>query len=170
MLTAQNIIDFHHLTPIPDEGGLYVQTYISEDRIPKDSLPVRYRGSKQINSAILFFLDDTPDCFSAIHRLPTDEIYHFYLGDPVELLMLFPDGSSKTVTLGRDILNGQSVQFVVPRGIWQGSHLLSGGKFALMGASMAPGFDPTDFTPGKRKELIHLCPQQSELIRKLTCQ
>jgi predicted cupin superfamily sugar epimerase len=65
--------------------------------------------------------------FSAIHRLPLDETYHFYMGDPVEMLLLYPDGHSERVILGHDVLNGQKVQFTVPRGVWQSSHLLLGG-------------------------------------------
>jgi hypothetical protein len=95
-------------------------------------------------------------------------VYHFYLGDPVELLLLFPDGAGRRVVLGPDILHGQQVQFVAPRGVWQGSRLLPGGRFALLGTTMAPGFDPTDYEGGRRHELLARYPDHAALIRALT--
>lgn len=115
-----------------------------------------------------YLLTSEQDSFSALHQLQTDEIYHFYLGDPVEMLLLHPDGRAKRMVLGPDILDGQRVQFVVPRDVWQGSRVLAGGSFALMGTTMAPGFDLADWAEGKREELIRQYPQQAVLIRALT--
>ena len=110
----------------------------------------------------------TPDTKSLLHRLPTEEIYHFYLGDPVLMLHLYPDGTSSTVVLGQDINQGQNLQLTVPKGVWQGSYLLEGGGFALMGTTMAPGFDFADNHLGNRENLNKLYPSQKELIMKLT--
>ena len=79
-----------------------------------------------------------------MHRLKSDEIYHFYMGDPVQLTLVHPSGTIKVLFLGHDIRAGQFVQAVVPAGIWQGAYLLEGGQFALMGATVAPGFDFSD--------------------------
>ena len=83
----------------------------------------RYRSARIFGSAIYYLLTAEPDCFSALHKLPTEEIYHFYLGDPVEMLLLYPDGRIERVILGQDLLGGQQVQFVVPtqcraKGVW----------------------------------------------------
>lgn len=156
------------LTPLPIEGGYFYQTYKSEERIPRAALPERYTSDRAFATAIYFLLTADTDCFSALHRLTTDEIYHFYLGDPVEMLLLHADGSSERVILGQDILNGQKVQLVVPKGAWQGSHLLAGGEWALLGTTMAPGFEPEDFELGDREDLIKKFPQARELIVALT--
>ena len=123
---------------------------------------------KPRSTAIIYLLSLEEDSFSALHALPTDEIYHFYLGDPVELLLLKQDGGSEVITLGHDILNGQYVQFAVPAGVWQGSHLIRGGEFALLGTTMAPGYVDEDYTPGDRELLIRQYPDRVELITSLT--
>jgi predicted cupin superfamily sugar epimerase len=156
------------LKPLTFEGGLYVQTYKSSDVIPQAALPERYHSPRSFGTAILYLLTDHPDSFSAMHRLLTDEVYHFYLGDPVEMLLLYPDGRSQQVILGQDILAGQKVQFVVPAGVWQGLHLRPGGEYALIGTTMAPGFEYDDFTNGEREALISAYPSASELIHTLT--
>ena len=168
MLTVEQVIDHLDLQPLPVEGGLFRQTYQSEETIPKGSLPDRYQRDKVFGTAIFYLLSSDPDSFSAMHVLPTDEIYHFYLGDPVEMLLLFPNGDSQRIILGKEIDKGQHVQFVVPRGVWQGSHLLPGGLFALMGTTMAPGFDFHDYVGGDRAELSMRYPEVKALIEKLT--
>ena len=168
MLTVEQVIDHFDLKPLPVEGGIFRQTYLAEEVISKEALPSRYQWDKAFGTAILYLLTSDQDSFSALHVLPTDEIYHFYLGDPVEMLLLYPDGRSGRVILGQDILGGQHVQFVVPRSVWQGSHLLPGGRFALLGTTMAPGFDVQDYVGGERDALILRHPDQADLIRKLT--
>jgi uncharacterized protein len=156
------------LKPLAFEGGLFTQTYKASEVIPQPSLPRRYHSPRAFGTAILYLLLDHPDSFSALHRLLTDEVYHFYLGDPVEMLLLYPDGRSQVVILGQDVLAGQKVQFVAPAGVWQGSHLRAGGEYALIGTTMAPGFEYEDFTIGEREVLLHTYPSASELIRRLT--
>ena len=166
MLTADEIISILNLKPHPSEGGFYVETYRSDERLSGSVLPQRYQGPRSFGTAIYYLL--TPDAFSELHRLPTDEVFHFYLGDPVEMLQLAPDGSGKVLRLGTDIQNGESPQLVVPRGVWQGSRLIAGGRFALLGATMAPGFDFADYEPGHRAELMESYPVFKEMIVALT--
>jgi|SRR5205809_50351 len=168
MLTADRVIELLDLTPLPVEGGFFRQTYVSDETIPGQALPRRYGRAKTLGTAIYYLLTSDPDSFSALHRLPTEEIYHFYLGDPVEMLLLHADGRSERVRLGHDILGGERVQLVVPRGVWQGSRLLEGGGFALMGTTMAPGFDEGDYAGGQREELIRRYPGEADRIRRLT--
>ena len=168
MLTPQQLIEILNLEPLPVEGGLFFQTYLSPETIGREALPARYTVDKPFATAIFYMLTAAADSFSALHKLPTDEIYHFYLGDPVELLQLHPDGRSERIILGQDLLAGQKVQHVVPRGVWQGSHLLPGGQFALLGTTMAPGYTEEDYTGGDRQELIAAYPDQQALIEQLT--
>lgn len=166
MLSAQAIIDMLDLVPLEGEGGFYRETYKASEHIPQSALPARYSSGKSFGTAIYYLL--TPDTCSILHRLPTDEVYHFYLGDPVEMLWLNPDGTSAIWVLGQDIAQGQRVQLVVPGQVWQGSRLKPGGVYALMGTTMAPGFDPNDFEPGTRDMLSVQYPDRAEWIERLT--
>lgn len=103
-----------------------------------------------------------------MHRLATDEIFHFYLGDPVEMLQLRPDGSHRVAILGPDLDAGQRPQIVVPRDVWQGARLVPGGRFALLGTTVAPGFDYADYETGEREALLAAHPDARDLIVALT--
>lgn len=166
MLTSEKLIEILCLQPLPLEGGYYRETYRSADTLPAVVLPARYAKDKSAGTAIFYLL--TPDTFSALHRLATDEVFHFYLGHPVRMLQLLPDGSGRTVTLGPDVLAGQQPQVVVPRGVWQGSFLEPGGALALLGTTMAPGFDFADYEAGKRDVLCSRYPKFIDLIQRLT--
>ena len=166
MLTVEQIQDLLKLRPLPVEGGYFAETYRSELNLPANALPSSFAGERILSTAIYYFL--TPDTYSALHRLRSDEIFHFYLGDPVEMLMLKGGGAAEAVILGLDILSNQRVQHVVPAGTWQGSRLAPGGKFALMGTTMTPGFDPQDYEQGDRDKLIACYPRYAPLIAMLT--
>jgi predicted cupin superfamily sugar epimerase len=167
-ITAQELIEALGLRPLAGEGGWFRQTWVAEEQLPASALPPRYGRAKPLGTAIYYLLTDRADGFSAVHRLPTDEVYHFYLGDPVEQLLLHEDGRSERVVLGQDLRAGQRVQHVAPRGAWQGSRLVPGGRVALVGTTMAPGFDALDFEPGRRDALVARYPRDAELIRALT--
>ena len=167
-LTADQIIELLGLEPLPEEGGLFRQTYRSGEQIPAAALPSRYGGPRRFATAIYYLLTDAPDSFSALHRLKTYEVYHFYLGDPVEMLLLHPEGRGERLILGQDLAAGQRVQFVVPAGAWQGARLGPAGHYALLGTTMAPGYEQVDFELGNREELFGGYPEQAELIRALT--
>ena len=166
MLTAEEVIALLQLVPLPIEGGFFRRTYTAADAVRAEALPERYGGARKLCSAIYYLLG--PNDFSALHRLRTDEIYHFYLGDPVELLLLYPDGSHAVHVLGHDLVAGQQVQLVVPRGVWQGSRVRPGGSFALLGTTMAPAYDPSDFELGARDDLAAHYPACAALIAALT--
>jgi len=168
-ITVQQIIDTLGLAPLPVEGGLYRETYRSEETTHGEHLAERYTGKvKPHGTAILYLLTGEPGSFSALHRLPTDEVYHFYLGDPLEMTLLYPDGSHRLVILGQDLLRGQHVQFTVPRGVWQGSRVAPGGQYSLVGTTMAPGYTPDDFEAGDRETLLKHYPQARDQILALT--
>jgi predicted cupin superfamily sugar epimerase len=166
MLTAEELIAALHLQPLPLEGGYFRETYRSPDRLPAAVLPGHYRTDKVASTAIYYLL--TAETFSALHRLPTDEVFHFYLGSPVQMLQLWPDGQGRILTLGPDVRAGQSPQVIVPRGVWQGSWLPAGGSCALLGTTMTPGFDFADYEAADAEQLIRQYPAFAESIRRLS--
>jgi uncharacterized protein len=159
-VTAEEIRTLLNLEPHPAEGGFYRRTYASASTI---NLP---RGTRPTGTAIYYLLE--PGTFSAMHVLASDEIFHFYLGDPVEMLQLHPDGRSALFTLGQDLAAGQQVQLVVPAGVWQGSRLVKGGKVALFGCTVTPGFNFADYRSATYAELAAKWPDQAERIKALT--
>lgn len=165
-MTADEVRKLLQLEPLPVEGGFFRETYRSRWAVSAEYLPDGIGGSRSIGTAIYYMI--TPETFSALHRLPGTEVFHFYLGDPVLMLQLLPDGSSRTITLGNDLLAGQQPQVVVRGHIWQGSRLAPGGKWALLGTTMSPGFDYADYENGDREILIAQYPCAAEKIREYT--
>jgi len=157
MLSVEALCALLGLIPHPIEGGYFVETYRSADRLP---------AGRAVSTAIYYLL--TADTFSAIHRLASDEVFHFYLGDPVEMLQLWPDGSHRVVLIGTDLSAGERPQVVVPRGVWQDARLRSGARFALLGTTVAPGFDYADYETASRPTLLRTHPSAAELITSLT--
>jgi predicted cupin superfamily sugar epimerase len=166
--TADEIKKVLGLEPHPIEGGFFRETYRSDGRIPGAGLPRSYaqKADRSYGTAIYYLL--TADTFSEFHLLPTEEVFHLYLGGPVRMWQLFPDGTTHLVLLGTDILAGLQPQVVVPPGVWQGSYVEPGAAYALLGATMAPGFEYADYVSGKRADLIKRYPGIADEIRRLT--
>jgi predicted cupin superfamily sugar epimerase len=160
-MTADQIRSLLHLEPHPVEGGWFRRTYTSAGSVELA------RGMRAQGTAIYYLLE--AGTFSEMHVLASDEIFHFYFGDPVEMLQLHEDGRGSAVfTLGGDLSAGQNVQLVVPAGVWQGTRLVEGGKVALLGCTVTPGFDFADYRGGSYAELAAKWPAEAERIRKLT--
>lgn len=153
------------LKPLEPEGGFFVETYRTAEKIDARQFGLGHGGTRSLSTAIYYLL--TPESFSAIHRVPGDEIFHFYAGDPVEMLELFPDGTSGVTTLGPDVRRGMKFQHIVKGGVWQGARLIQGGEYALLGTTMSPGFDYADFSKGNAGELVARYPAHERLIREL---
>jgi predicted cupin superfamily sugar epimerase len=165
MLTPERICELLDLVPHTTEGGWFRETYRSRRQLPAD--PVSDAGgTRSLSTAIYYLL--TPATCSRMHRLRSDEIFHFYLGDPVEMLHLFPDGSARIVRLGNDLERGERPQIAVPAGVWQGARVAPGGRAALLGTTVAPGFEYDDYEAGRRDELIAAHPACRDLIVALT--
>ncbi|SMP69287.1 cupin domain-containing protein [Anoxynatronum buryatiense] len=145
------------------ESSLAEKTPTVESMPAVESTPA---AERPFGTAIYYLL--TADSFSHFHQLKADEVYHFYLGDPVELCQLHEDGSSSVTLLGNQLLEGMTLQQVVPAGIWQGLRLKPGGTWALLGTTMAPGYHPDDYTIGSRETLMERWPKDAELILSLT--
>jgi hypothetical protein len=159
-MTPDEIKSLLKLAPHPVEGGWFRQTYKSA--VTLETTP----EVRSVGTAIYYLLE--PGTFSEMHMLTSDEIFHFYLGDPVEMLQLHPDGRSAFFTLGPDIVAGQHVQLTVPAGVWQGTRLLPGGKLALLGCTVTPGFEFADYSSGSYADLSARWPAEAERIRALT--
>ncbi len=165
-MTAEEIKRLLNLEAHPREGGWFVQTWRSEESIPYEALPGRYSAARAAGTCIYYLLE--PGTFSEMHRLASDEIFHFYLGDPIEMLQLHPDGSARTIILGSDLASGQHPQLIVPKHVWQGARLIPGGKLALLGCTVSPGFDYADYETGHAAPLSQEYPAFANLIRQLT--
>lgn len=159
-MTATEIKYLLQLEPHPMEGGSFRQTYVSRLRCETP------QGSRPVSTAIYYLLDTAT--FSEMHMLASDEVFHFYLGDPLEMLQLWPDGHSEVVRLGPDLAADQKVQVLVPAGVWQGTRLIGDGKVALLGCTVSPGFDYADYQSGSFADLAARWPSQVERIRALT--
>jgi uncharacterized protein len=159
---AEDLIRHYGLKPLLVEGGMYRQTWRSPHR-------VAHTGDGRLaplGTATLALLTDDPDSFSAMHRLPTDEIWHFYLGDAIDLLLLHPGGGVERIVLGQEILAGERVQAIVPAGTWMGARVRPGGRYGLFGNTMAPGFTEADYEGGD-ETLAAAYPEAAETIRSL---
>jgi predicted cupin superfamily sugar epimerase len=166
-MTADEVKRLLGLEPHPREGGWFIQTYAAEEKIVAEEFgDRRYAGTRRTGTAIYYLLE--PGTFSEMHRLRSDEIFHFYAGDPVEMLQLRSDGSGRTVVIGNDLGAGQRPQVLVERGVWQGSRLLEGGRWALMGCTVSPGFEYEDYDSGGREELCVGWPEWARMIAELT--
>ncbi|MFF3336961.1 cupin domain-containing protein [Streptomyces sp. NPDC002888] len=154
-MTPEELVAHYRLEPIPREGGLFRRTWAG---------PARADGRPE-GSAIVALL--TADDFSALHRLPSDEVWHFYLGDPLELLLLAPDGTSRTAVLGPDVLAGQHLQLTVPAGTWMGGRVVAGGAWTFFGCTMAPGFTDEGYEHGDAAELTARYPAWASRIVEL---
>jgi predicted cupin superfamily sugar epimerase len=158
-------IDKLHLDPHP-EGGYFRQTYKAGLQLPKASLPVGFTGARSASTAIYFLLEK--DNFSAFHRLRSDELWHFYAGAPLTVHLIDTEGMYSTILLGSDPESGQQLQAVVHAGCWFASHVADWKSFALVGCTVAPGFDFADFELGKRQDLLKQYPYYRDLIERLT--
>jgi predicted cupin superfamily sugar epimerase len=153
------------LEPHP-EGGYYRQTYRADLLLPQHALPPQFTGMRTASTAIYFLLEE--DDFSAFHRLYSDELWHFYVGGSLLVHVINPDGIYSEIQLGNDLEAGEVLQAVVKAGCWFASRVKDRKSFALVGCTVAPGFDFADFELAKREELGKRYPQHRELIEKMT--
>jgi predicted cupin superfamily sugar epimerase len=163
--TAEAIIAKLQLSRHP-EGGWFQESYRSTETVPAKGLPERFGGCRPFSTAIYFLLQRGD--FSALHRIKSDELWHFYTGSPLAIQVITPEGVHLEIKLGADLAAGESFQATVPAGCWFGAELAGEGEFALVGCTVAPGFDFDDFEMGARQELSGLFPAQRDLIERLT--
>jgi hypothetical protein len=160
-MTAADLVRKLNLQPHP-EGGYFRETYRAAESIGSDALPRRFSGTRSISTAIYFLLE-AGQC-SHLHRIRSDEVWHFHAGDPLDIVEIDAAGSLKTTRLGSDLL----FQHVVPAGVWFGATPAPGGRFALVGCTVAPGFDFADFELADQAKLLAEYPRHQDWIRRLT--
>jgi uncharacterized protein len=148
------------------EGGYYRQTYRAELVLTKDSLPHQFTGARAAATAIYFLLEG--EDFSAFHRLHSDELWHFYAGSTLVVHVIDGQGYYSEILLGSNPDAGEAFQAVVKAGCWFASRMRDGKGFALVGCTVAPGFEFEDFEMAKRDELSRTYPQYREVIERLT--
>ena len=155
--TVEELVARLRLEPLPLEGGLFRETWKGE-----------VRDGRPVGTAIIVLLAAEGGHFSAMHRLPIDEVWFFQAGDPIELLLLEPAGPGRVAILGSDVLAGGELQVVVRAGTWMGARTAPGGEWSLFATTMAPGFVPSDYEPGDADALAAGWPDHERLIRALT--
>lgn len=165
MYTAENYINELHMSPHP-EGGFFKETYRADGIIQHEALPPGYSGARSYSTGIYFLLDGKQ--FSALHKIKQDEMWHFYDGGTLLIHMISPDGEYSSIQLGLNISNGEVPQAVVPGGTYFGSEMASKSDFALVGCTVAPGFDFADFEMPSRETLLEKFPEHKKIIEKLT--
>lgn len=153
------------LAPHP-EGGFYRETYRAAELIPNAGLPARFHGDRSHATAI-YYLQRAGDR-SKLHRIKSDEVWHFYAGDPLVIVAITPNGQLTETTLGRDFAAGQVPQHVVPAGHWFGALPARNSAYALTGCTVAPGFDFADFELATRAGLLTEFPQHRAWVERLT--
>lgn len=164
MYTAAELITHYQLQPHP-EGGWYKEIYRSKELIAANALPKRFSGNRNFSTAIYFLLEQGN--YSAFHKIKSDECWHFYAGDALEVFILLPIGELQIISLGNDIAYGQVFQYVVPANCWFASRPSKESAFCFVGCTVAPGFDFEDFEMAKAETLTQAFPQHSSLIREL---
>lgn len=174
MLTARDVITHLGLEPLAIEGGYFRETYRAPLVVPASALPELFDGPRCLATAIYYLL--TPESFSTLHRVASDEVFHFYAGDAVQMLQLLPDGGGRIVTIGNNLAAGHQPQMVVPAGVVQGCRLApptaaspeEPAGWALLGCTVAPGFEYADFVAADRARTSAEYPEFAELIAALT--
>ena len=151
MTTAKEIIDILGLKPHPT-CGFVAESYRSLQHIPRQALPAAYEGSRPFGSVLYFMV--TPDAQIRLHRIRSDQMYHHYLGEPLEVLLLYPDGTGGITVIGSDLTAGMRPQLFIPGGTFHISRLGAGSAFALLGTTEWPAFEPPDLELGDPDKLM----------------
>lgn len=164
MISVEELVRLYGMRPHP-EGGYYKETYRAGGLIPQAALPQGFHGPRNHSTAIYYLLPAGTK--SKLHRIPSDEVFHFYLGGPMVLAKISPAGQVSLVRMGQDVAGGCELQHVVAAGDWFGAYPEEGSPFCLIGCTVAPGFDFADFELGDRGKLLRDFPVAAEVIEKL---
>lgn len=144
------------------EGGFYRETYRSAEQVVPSALPVRFLAARSLSTAIYFLLEQ--ENFSAFHRIKSDECWHFYAGDPLNVYVIHPDGKLEIIVLGNGMQEEQQFQAIVPAGCWFASATI--GLYSFVGCTVSPGFDFDDLEMAVMAKLIESFPDHELLIRR----
>ena len=164
MINAATLVEKYQLEKHP-EGGYYKETFKSNVVLPSASLPKDFGGDRVCSTAIYFLLEQGQ--FSAFHKIKSDECWHFYTGQTLEIFVLFENGHLEIIKLGNDIEHGEVFQYVVPANCWFASRPAAHSTFCFVGCTVAPGFDFKDFELAKKEDLIATYPKYEQQIKEL---
>ncbi len=164
--TAEDWINHLGLESHP-EGGYFRESYRAVGIISSQALPTHFRGGDRCYGTAIYFLLKSGQ-ISALHRIQSDEVWHFYAGSGLTVVVIAPDGGRTDLQLGADFAQGEQFQAWVPAGSWFGAYVRDPDSYALVGCTVAPGFDFRDFEMGQRADLIQQFPQHSGIISQLT--
>jgi len=165
MNTANYWIEKLNLEKHP-EGGYFREMYRSEENIQKNALPDRYNGDRSVATSIYFLLNGNE--FSSFHKIQSDETWHFYTGTTLKLWVISERGKLLYHLLGQNPEAGEHLQITIPRNHWFAGRVVDKNSFALLGCTVAPGFNFDDFELGDRKKLIDEFSQHRKIIEELT--
>lgn len=166
-VTAKEVIEKLGLAPLAFEGGFFKQTYKSKaSGIPAIHFGIESASERKSSTAIYYLV--TPESFSALHRVKSDEMFHFYCGDAVEMVQIDQEGKLSNFVLGSNIFEGQQPQVLVSKNVWQGLRLSKSGAWALMGTTVSPGYEDEDFELGIRSKLLSAYPQHYSVVEAYT--
>ena len=166
-MTVDVLVKELDLLPHP-EGGYYKETYRSEGKITQACLSPDFVGDRNMATGIYFLIEKGN--FSALHKIKSDETWHFYYGDALEVIEIDEQGKLSITQIGSNILKGETFQYTVKANTWFGSRVSGNGLFSLVGCTVYPGFDFNDFELAKQQDLIQLFPQHQTIIKELTRQ
>ena len=164
-MTVDYLVKALELLPHP-EGGFYKEVYRSAGTIPGTALSPDFAGDRNTATSIYFLVEKNN--FSALHKIKSDETWHFYYGDALEVIELDDTGNLKTTLVGNNLAAGETFQYTVKANTWFGSRVKAGGSFSLVGCTVAPGFDFADFEMAERDVLINQFPQHKAVIGEMT--
>lgn len=165
-MELDQIISNLALKPHP-EGGYFKETYRYEGFVNSAEVKSDHPTRRNFSTGIYFLL--TAGNFSAFHRIQQDEMWHFYLGAPIELTEITPEGKLINTVIGSDLSAGEKPQYVVPGGNWFASRVLPGaGEYSLAGCTVSPGFDFADFEMASRTKLSEEFPHLISIVAELT--
>lgn len=164
MLSVNELVKHFNMLPHP-EGGYYKETYRCNELIDHNALPQRFVGDRSFSTAIYFLLEKGN--FSCFHKIQSDECWHFYAGQALLVYVLHNNGELQTITLGKNIVNGEVFQAVVPAGCWFASEPAPNSEFSFVGCTVAPGFDFADFELAKAEVLVTHFRQHETLVKRL---
>ena len=162
---GQHWIDSLQLSRHP-EGGWFRQVYRADESISHEALPERFAGDRCFSTAIYFLLQGTD--FSAFHRIEQDELWHFYDGSSVTIHVIEGNGDYSTIGLGRDVQSDEEFIGVVRGGCLFGATVDDPDSYALVGCTVAPGFEYFDFVMPSRADLVRRYPDHEAIITRLT--
>ena len=164
-MTVETLVKELHLLPHP-EGGYYKETYRSKGKITQACLSPDFKGDRNMATGIYFLIEKGN--FSALHKIKSDETWHFYYGDALEVIEINEVGNLTITKIGSNLSKGETFQYTVKANTWFGSRVSEKGSFSLVGCTVYPGFDFNDFELAKRLDLIKQFPQHNQLISELT--